>query len=294
MSTYHTPVLLEEVIEGLSVKKGNKYIDATVGGGGHTIEIVKRGGTLLGIDTDQEAVRYSMENIKRQLPNATWDADIKLIQGNFRDIVAIAKINGFGKVDGILFDLGVSSHQLDTETRGFSYRFMKAPLDLRLDQTQGNQAKDIANTYSEAQLYEILTRFGEEQLARTIADALVRARRMKPIQTTGDLVAVIAPFVKNPIHLRGVLSRVFQAFRIATNDELDTIRKGLVGAYELLNPKGRLAVISFHSLEDRIVKQTMGNGTWNIITKNPIRVERTEAESNPRSQSAKLRIAEKL
>lgn len=290
MSTYHTPVLLDEVIEGLSIKKGNTYIDATLGGGGHAIEILKHGGKVLGIDTDIEAVRYAKEHIDSQFA----DEDITVVQGNFCNIEEIAKQNGFEKVNGILFDLGVSSHQLDTAARGFSFRFTDAPLDLRLDQTQGAEAKDIVNAYSKEELYEIFTRFGEEQLARTIAHGIVSARRMKPIQTTGDLVGLLSSLVTNPVMLRGVLSRIFQALRIATNDELDNIRKGLAGAYELLVPKGRLAVLSFHSLEDRIVKQTMANGTWNVLTKNPVRAGSREAEFNPRSQSAKLRIAEKL
>lgn len=268
----HTPVLVREVLSGLSVHKGGKYIDATFGFGGHSKEIKRLGGVILGIDVD---------------------LDTDAVHGNFRDIERIAKENGFEKVDGILFDLGVSSHQLDTPQRGFSYRY-DGPLDLRFDKRQRLTARDIINTSSEEELYEIFARFGEEQLAGTIARALVRARRMKPITTTRELVDVVARHVGDARKLPAVLSRVFQALRILVNDELGSLKEGLEGGEELLKPGGRLAVISYHSLEDRVVKQAMQKAVWRIVTKHPIIPAEEEVTKNPRARSAKLRVAEKV
>lgn len=261
----HTPVLVEEVIEWLEVKEGKKYIDATFGFGGHSSEIKKRGGIVLGIDADPQT---------------------GAVHGNFRDIKKIAKDNGFEEIDGILFDLGVSSYQLDTPERGFSYQ-REGPLDLRFDQGQGVSAAEIVNKSSENELYEIFLRFGEEQLAGTIAHSVVRARRVEPIRTTGQLARVTG--VDN-----ATLSRIFQALRIVVNDELEALKEGLKGAEKLLKPGGRLAVISFHSLEDRIVKQFMRKTTWQLVTKHPVRPSEKEIKENSRSRSAKLRIAEKV
>lgn len=262
----HIPVLLKEAVDGLDVKPGGKYIDATFGAGGHCAEIQRRGGMVLAIDVDPEAHAQ--------------------VTGNFRDIAKIAKESGFENVDGILFDLGVSSMQLDTPERGFSYRFW-GPLDLRLDQTKGKSAKDIINTYSEGELYEIFTRLGEENDARTIARAIVRARAIDRITTTERLVKVIG-------ESQPVLSRIFQALRIAVNDELGALREGLSGAGRLLKNGGILVVISFHSLEDRIVKQYMRNSDWRVLTKKPITGSDDEVKGNPRARSAKLRIAMRL
>ena len=285
--------MLSEVTEGLGVTPGKRYIDATVGGGGHGWEIVKRGGKLLGIDVDPEAIKYAIENAKCQMPNAKWGEDVKIIQGNFRDIERIAKENGFGQVDGVLFDLGVSSHHLDTMERGFSWRFDGAPLDLRMNQTEGKTAANLINTASEEELYEIFAKFGEEELAGPIAHAVVGARRVKPIETTGALAAIIETVVPTGLRKHS-LSRVFQAIRIVVNDELVALREGLAGAVNVLAPGGRLAVISFHSLEDRIVKGFLKQSNMNIITKSPIRPARKEIESNRRARSAKLRIATNL
>ncbi len=262
----HVPVLLKEAIDGLDVKPGGKYIDATFGSGGHTAEIGRRGGKVLAIDVDPRAHAA--------------------VKGNFRDIEKIAKENGFESVSGILFDLGVSSMQLDTPERGFSYRF-SGPLDSRLDQTKGQSARDIVNTYSEGELYEIFTRFGEENDARAIARAIVRARAIDHITTTEGLVKVVGGS-------RPVLSRIFQALRIAVNDELGALREGLNGAGKLLINGGRLVVISFHSLEDRIVKQYMRSVNWKVLTKKPITANADEVKANPRARSAKLRIAMRL
>ncbi len=287
MSAFHVPVMLEEVLKGLHIEPGGKYIDATVGGGGHGIEIVKRGGVLLGIDADREAVEYAVENAK-------LGREYKIIQGNFKDIDKIAMSEGFSEVSGILFDLGVSSHQLDTPERGFSYRFTDAPLDLRLDQTKGVTAAQLVNRVSEEELYDIFARFSEEELARPIAHALFRACAVKSVESTGDLVAVVETVVKEQKKRNAVLSRVFQALRIAVNEELTSLRMGLEGAEKLVRKNGRLVVITFHSLEDRIVKQFMRQGEWNVVTKKPIVAGLEEQARNRRARSAKLRVAEKI
>ncbi|MBI3577737.1 16S rRNA (cytosine(1402)-N(4))-methyltransferase RsmH [Candidatus Gottesmanbacteria bacterium] len=296
MSNFHAPVLLEEVIKGLEVKEGGTYIDATIGGGGHGIEILKLGGKVLGIDQDPEALEYANENIKYQISNIKKEEkrkNWKLIRGNFRNVEKIAKENDFSEVDGILFDLGVSSYQLDTPQRGFSYRY-DGPLDLRFDQSQTVTAGDIVNRSSEDQLYEIFARFGEEQLARPLAHAIALSRRMKPILTTGDLVTVMSGLVRDKNQLSATLSRVFQSLRIAVNDELTALKEGLKGAERLLKPGGRLAVISFHSLEDRVVKQAMQGASWQVVTKHPILASDSEVVRNSRARSAKLRIATKI
>lgn len=263
---YHTPIMVEEVTSGLAVAPGKRFIDATYGGGGHASEIVRHGGEVLGIDVDP-------------------DSGPHVVHGNFRNIEEIAKKEGFTDVDGILFDLGVSSHQLDTAARGFSYRFTNAPLDLRLNQQRGETAAALLARVSERELYEILATFGEEEHSRAIAALVVRARRVKLIETTGDLLKLID---------KRDASRVFQALRIAVNDELHALKEGLHGAKALLKPGGRLAVISFHSLEDRIVKQFIKSDGWKLITKKPIVSSDEELKENRRAHSAKLRIAQKL
>jgi len=265
MSEYHTPVLVKEVTDGLQVAPGKRFIDATYGGGGHARVIEGLGGKVLGIDTDPDAGAE--------------------VHGNFRDIASIAKKHGFEAVDGILFDLGVSSHQLDTAKRGFSYRFPDAPLDLRLNQEEGIPAAEYLQKVTEQELYEILATFGEEEHSRTIASAIVRARRVSPVLTTGDLLKFVD---------KHSASQVFQALRIAVNDELNALKGGLNGAKVLLKPGGRLAVISFHSLEDRIVKLFLKTDGWKLITKKPIVASAEEVTANKRAHSAKLRIAEKI
>ena len=262
---YHIPVMVNEVLEGLQVTKGKRFIDATYGGGGHTKAIREAGGIVLGIDTD---------------PDAKAD-----VLGNFRNIEEIAKKNGFEQVDGILFDLGVSSYQLDTGDRGFSYRFPEALLDLRLNQKEGQTAAELLQNISGEGLYEILATYGEEEHSRRIASAIMRARRLHPIRTTGDLLQFVD---------KHHASQVFQALRIAVNDELNALKEGLKGAQELLKPGGRLVVISFHSLEDRIVKLFLKTDAWKLITKKPIVPGDEESIINKRAHSAKLRIAEKL
>jgi 16S rRNA (cytosine1402-N4)-methyltransferase len=213
------------------------------------------------------------------------DPDTGAIPGNFKDIEKIARDHGFDRVDGILFDLGVSSHQLDTPERGFSFRYGDAPLDLRMNQHEGISAADYIRTVSEEQLYETLATYSEEKHSRAIAHVIVRARRLKPIVTTGDLLKIVGT---------RAASQIFQAIRIAVNDELGALKDGLAGARILLRPGGRLVVISFHSLEDRIVKLFMRAGGWKVITKKPIIPIDRELMENRRSRSAKMRIAEKL
>ncbi len=294
MSDYHKPVLIKEVIDRLRVTPGKTYIDATIGGGGHGWEIVKKGGILLGIDVDGDAVEHAKEEFRIKNYELRIKENWKIIQGNFRDIEQIARLNGFGKVDDILFDLGVSSHQLDTPGRGFSYRFQDAPLDLRLDQNQGEPAASLVNQLSEEKLYEIFAHFGEEELAHPIARAVCRARSVAPIETAGQLATIITSVEPNKRAAHAVLSRIFQALRIAVNDEMGALREGLSGASNLLVSGGRLAVISFHSLEDRAVKQFFQNQQWKTFTKKPMVAGRDEIKDNPRARSAKLRVAEKI
>ena len=294
MSGTHVPVLRQEVIEALEIRPGKRYIDATVGLGGHTVEMLKRGGIVLGLDQDTSALEMARENVKCQMTNDKWKEDLMLVHGNFRDIENIAKEHGFGGIDGVLFDLGVSSLQLYTPARGMSYRFTDAPLDLRMDQVRGDTAAQLVNQSSQEELYDIFNTFGEEQLARPIAQALCRTRSITELKTVGDLVRVIEGVVPNEKERYGVLSRVFQAIRIEVNDELGSLKKGLIGAKEVLGIGGRLAVISFHSLEDRIVKRFMREKGWEVVTRHPVRPRREEIDANVRSRSAKLRVAKKI
>ncbi len=290
MDTYHTPVLLQETIEFLDVQSGKRYIDATLGGGGHTEAILKLGGTVLGIDTDEEAVTHVQEKLKIK------NEKIKITKGNFRNIDEIARVNGFENVDGILFDLGVSSHQFDSAERGFSF-LKKGPLDMRMDRRLGVTAKDLLAVLSKTDLAKLFIEYGEERFAHKIADAIVKRREIKPIESTEELEALIRMVVpkKEVIHPG---TRVFQALRIAVNTELENIEEALPKAIELVHVKGRIAVISFHSLEDRIVKRTFAdweeNNIGNILTKKPVIPSEKEIAENPRSRSAKLRVFEKI
>ncbi len=296
---YHTPVLLRETLNFLQIEPGKKYIDCTLGGGGHTLGIVKMGGEVLGIDTDKEALdcvneKFSILNFKFSI-----EKRLKLAKGNFRDLKEIAEKNGFNKVDGILYDLGVSTHQLMTKGRGFSFG-REEELDMRMDQDLEISAKEIINTYTYEKLYEIFTKFGEEKRAWSIADAIVRARQIEPIATTSKLLKLI-------LGVRGKIgkkdrthpaTRVFQALRIYVNNELEALQRSLPQALGLLVSGGRLVVISFHSLEDRIVKiyfrSEEKKGRLKILTNKPIRPGGEEIEDNKASRSGKLRVAIKL
>ena len=297
MEEYHKSVLLNETIEALNIKPGEKFIDATLGGGGHTGAILDRGGIVLGIDTDRDALDYIEEKFKIQNSKFKIGKDLILTKGNFKDIDKIAQEFGFDKVAGAVFDLGVSSHQLETAERGFSFQ-STGPLDMRMDRDLSVKAADLINILTKGELYELFNKLGEERFARTISESIVSNRRINPIQTTSELVEIVRSAVPKYKHNINPATKVFQALRIAINDELNNLREALPKALALLNSNGRLAVISFHSLEDRIVKnqfkQFDENGLGRIITKKPLSPSLDEIESNKRSRSAKLRVIEKI
>ncbi len=288
MKRTHVPVLLKEVVEGLQVKPGKSYIDATVGFGGHTVEIVKKGGTVLGIDRDPETIQRLKESKEQGIKEK-----LVLANGSFGDIDKIAGENGLAEVDGILFDLGYSSWQLDESGRGFSFS-KDEPLDMRFDQkTQDISAADVVNKMIRSELREVISTYAEEEHADRIVHAIVSAR---PIKTTAELVLVLDAAIPGQDKHRH-FARIFQALRIAVNNELGILKKSLPLAVSLLKSGGRLEVISFHSLEDRIVKQFMRDQTdktLKVITKKPITATDEEIEQNSRARSAKLRIAEKI
>ncbi len=293
MNDYHKTVLLQEAINALDIKPGKKYIDATLGGGGHTRAILDRSGIVLGIDTDEEALDFVKKNF--QLPISNYQLQIQ--KGNFKDIDIIAQKQNFKEVSGILFDLGVSSHQLDTAGRGFSFQ-ADAPLDMRMDHELRVKASDLVNILTKGELIELFTKLGEEHFARQIAQGIVKAREKAPVRTTTELSEIVRENTPNFKTKINPATKVFQALRIAVNDEFNNLREALPKAFKLLDIGGRLAVIAFHSLEDRIVKyqlkdwesQNMGR----IITKKPIVPGPDEIRSNNRSRSAKLRVIEKI
>ena len=302
MEFNHISVLLNECIESLNIKPDGVYIDGTAGGAGHSKEIAKRldGGLLLALDQDPDAVEVATERLK--------DLPAKVIRANFSQMDTVALSEGIEKVDGILLDLGVSSHQLDTAERGFSYH-KDAPLDMRMSQ-KGISAKDIVNNFSEKELSDILIRFGEEKFSKRIASRIVEARKQKEISTTLELAEIIANAVPASQRRDGHPARKsFQALRIAVNAELDVLNEVLDKAFDLLKPDGVLAIITFHSLEDRMVKLKYKEFTTGctcppdfpvcvcgktprgrLLTKKPIEPSQTELEINPRSRSAKLRV----
>ena len=306
----HIPVLLKECIDGLGIKPGGVYVDGTLGRGGHSLEIAKRleGGRLVGIDADAAAISEAGENLKEYADMVT------LVRGNFRDVGKILDTLEIEKVDGMLFDLGVSSPQLDDAERGFSY-MTDAPLDMRMDDRSGLSAADVVNGWPEDELKRILYEYGEERYAPRIAGRIVRQRADKEIKTTLELVDIIraAMPVKALREKQHPAKRSFQAIRIAVNDELGAIEDMLGAAPDRLNPKGRLCVISFHSLEDRLVKSAIAKRekgctcppdfpvcvcgfepTMKAVTRKPISPGETEIARNPRARSARLRIAERL
>jgi len=289
---FHQPVLLNEAIKLLNIKKERKYIDATVGGGGHAEAVLKTGGRVLGIDWDPEAVRYAKEYLKKACPDTSW----KIARGNFANLEEIANKEGFGKVSGILFDLGVSSYQLKTSERGFSFQ-KDASLDMRMDPRLAITAADLLKVLSKKQLNVLFTRFAQEKRARAIADAIVRARRIKPIETTKELVDLVTSVYGGKRKIRAIhpATKVFLALRIVVNSELENLKVVLSQALDLLKPNGRLVVISFHESEDRIVKRFLKNEKKiQILTKKPITPSEEEIRINPRSRSAKLRVGEKI
>jgi 16S rRNA (cytosine1402-N4)-methyltransferase len=282
--TYHTPVLLAEVVAQLQPRGGAIYVDATVGGGGHAAEILRAAGPdsrLIGLDWDDEALAASRERLDE------WRTRVQLVRANFGELEQALMSVGVTVVDGIVFDLGVSSRQFDEPSRGFSFQ-REGPLDMRMDRTTGLSARDVVNTAREADLADIFFRYGEEHRSRSIAKRIVAAR---PIETTTQLADLVGPR-RGKIH---PATRVFQALRIYVNDELENLKRGLLAGTRLLSTGGRMAVISFHSLEDRIVKRYFRETPeLRAITRKPVIATEEEMERNPRARSAKLRVAEKI
>ena len=302
----HIPVLLNEVLDGMNIDPDGIYIDGTCGGAGHSSEIAKRlkGGRLIGIDRDPDAVKAASARLTGY--------NAKVLHGNYSDIRSLAASEDIGAADGILLDLGVSSHQLDTVERGFSYHG-DAPLDMRMSQ-DGDTAADLVNSLPEAELARIIFEYGEEKFSRRIAEGIVKYRAEKRIETTGELADIISAAVpakfkrdKNPCR------KTFQAVRIAVNGEFEHLERGLDDAFDLLKSGGRLCVITFHSLEDRIVKRRFAEfckgcicppdfpqcvcgrtPRGRLVNRKPIEAGETELGNNPRSRSAKLRIIEKI
>lgn len=304
----HIPVLKDEVIEGLNIKEDGIYLDCTLGGAGHSSEILKRltSGKLLAFDQDISAIEASRQRLEKISNN------FKIYNMNYSQAPRVLREEGI-KVDGILMDIGVSSHQIDTPERGFSYMH-NAPLDMRMDRTQDFTAKDLLNEYSEDELTEIFLKYGEEKWSKRIAQFIVERRKENPLETTFDLVDVIKAAVPAGARKNGhPAKRVFQAVRIKVNEELKVLEDTIPELVDCLNPKGRFLVISFHSLEDRIVKDIFKYETLNcicppqlpicqcdkektlkLITRKPIIASEEEMESNTRAKSAKLRIAERI
>ncbi len=302
----HVSVLAAEVLAALQPQSGGAYIDCTLGGGGHAAGILQAAqpdGRLLGIDADPAALAAAAEHLAaRGLAAERY----RLVQGRFADLAEIAAQQGFAAVDGILFDLGVSSHQLDTAARGFAFS-SDGPLDMRMDPTQGPTAADLLAELDETELANVIYRYGEERASRRIARRIVERRRERPFETTGDLAETVARALRGSRERIHPATRTFQALRIAVNRELEQLEQALPQAVELLQAGGRLAIISFHSLEDRIVKLFFraesgygGNEAADrpvrlrIITRKPIEAGEEERMANPRSRSARLRVAERL
>ena len=307
MEFNHIPVLLNETIEGLAVRENGIYVDGTAGGGGHSAEILRRlkSGRLISIDQDPDAIQTLTERFKK-------NENSIIIKGNFADMKELLAQRGLYRVDGVLLDIGVSSHQLDTPERGFSFH-EDAPLDMRMSR-KGTTAAELVNTLPFEELRRILFEYGEEKYAGSIAKGILAAREQKPIETTLQLAEIVKANVPQRVRRDGRPARkTFQAIRIAVNDELGVLRRGLEGAFELLGSGGRLAVITFHSLEDRLVKQQMA--AWcqgctcpkdfpvcvcgnkpkaKLVHKKPVCANETELTINPRARSAKLRICEKI
>ena len=311
MGFEHKSVLLWETIEGLKIKPDGVYVDGTLGGGGHSAEIVARlhgGGRLIGIDQDEAAI----EAAGRKLSG--FGEKVLVVRDNYRNTKTVLARLGISGIDGMMLDLGVSSYQLDTKERGFSYRY-DTPLDMRMDMRQNFSARDIINGYSEMELYRVIRDYGEDKFAKNIAKHIVKAREKKPIETTGELNEIIRAAIPAKMRVEGghPSKRTFQAIRIECNRELEVLKESIEELIEMLKPGGRLCIITFHSLEDRIVKtafKTAQNpcicppgfpvcvcgrkSKGKVVTGKPILPGEEELKENTRSKSAKLRIFEKV
>ena len=311
MEFKHYSVMLNETIEQLNIRPDGIYVDGTLGGAGHSSEIAKRltTGRLIGIDQDADAIAAASERLK------DYKDKVTIVRSNYAQMKEVLHNLGIEKVDGILLDLGVSSFQLDTPERGFTYRSEDAPLDMRMDDRQKLTARDIVNEYSEMELFRIIRDYGEDRFAKNIAKHIVRAREQKPIETTGELNAIIKGAIPMKVQVTGghPSKRTYQAIRIELNHELDVLRDNLDDMIELLNDGGRCCIITFHSLEDRIVKSAFkknenpctcpsnfpvcvcGNKSrGHVVTRKPILPSEKELEENSRSKSAKLRVFERV
>ena len=310
MEFKHKSVLLEETIDGLNIKPDGIYVDGTLGGAGHASEVCRRlsaKGRFIGIDQDQDAIVAASDRL------AAYEDRVTIIRSNYCYMANELHSLGIQKVNGIVLDLGVSSYQLDNEERGFTYR-TDAPLDMRMDQRQSRTAADIVNGYEEKELYRIIRDYGEDKFAKNIAKHIVAARQQSPIRTTGELTEIIRQSIPMKMQVTGghPAKRTFQAIRIELNRELDVLRESLDGMIDLLDDGGRICIITFHSLEDRIVKTIFRKNEnqctcpsdfpvcvcgkkskGKVITRKPILPTTAEQEENPRSKSAKLRIFER-
>lgn len=308
MEFKHVSVLLNEVIEGLNIQEDGIYVDGTLGGAGHSYEICKRlgdNGRLIGIDQDADAIEAAIKRLQ------SFEKKVTIVRNNYENIASVLEAIDIWKVDGILLDLGVSSFQLDTEERGFTYRYENAPLDMRMDTRQALSAKEIVNEYNEMALFKVIATYGEERFAKNIAKHIVRARQESPIETTGQLVEIIKAAIPAKMRVTGghPAKRTFQALRIECNRELEVLESTIRGMIDLLNSNGRLAIITFHSLEDRIVKKIFREcekpctcptnfpicvcnkkSKGHPLTNKPILPSQEEIENNKRSKSAKLRV----
>lgn len=310
MTFEHKSVLLYETVDSLNIKPDGIYVDGTLGGGGHAWEVCRRlgdQGRFIGIDQDADAIRAASERL------AEYGDKVTIVRSNYENIAEVLRDLGIDRVDGIYLDLGVSSYQLDTAERGFTYR-EDAPLDMRMDQRNTQTAADIVNTYSESDLYRMIRDYGEDKFAKNIAKHIVRVRQEKPFETTGELIETIKAAI--PMKVRAVgghpAKKTFQAIRIELNHELDVLERSIDTMIDLLKPEGRLSIITFHSLEDRIVKNRFRDNEnpcicppgfpvcmcgkvskGKVITRKPIVPSEGEIEANKRSKSSKLRVFER-
>ncbi|MEE1114671.1 MAG: 16S rRNA (cytosine(1402)-N(4))-methyltransferase RsmH [Eubacterium sp.] len=311
MEFKHKSVLLDEVIENLHIKPDGIYVDGTIGGGGHSLEVCRRlsdKGRLIGIDQDEDAIAAAQERLKEFKDRVT------ILRGNYRDMVAMLANEGITHVDGILLDLGVSSFQLDNAGRGFTYR-EDARLDMRMDRRKALSAYEVVNEYDEQSLYKVIRDYGEEKFAKNIAKHICQERQKKPVETTGELVEIIKASIPAKMRATGghPAKRTFQAIRVEVNRELEVLEESLDGMINILNDGGRICVITFQSMEDRIVKNNFKRNEnpcicppefpvcvcgrvsrGKVVTRKPIVPTEKEQEENPRSKSSKLRVFERI